>query len=157
MSVTIDTVYILGVTKPISRVTLGSAEVAFQQMENLLLVKNVNQVITDPSSLHWEVREEGLRVDCLIDHVIKTEEACRQRKCVWDKTAVDDGDKCSLTASTDTGYVITSEVVSGDITVLSLSWMGDKKSLFSKVEDIIENITLEIKEVDETTLRVTVR
>jgi len=65
------------------------------------------------------VREEGLRVDCLIDHVIKTEEACRQRKCVdhvikteeacrqrkcvWDKTAVDDGDKCSLTASTDTG------------------------------------------------------
>jgi len=43
------------------------------------------------------------------------------------------------------------------MTVLSLSWMGDKKSLFSKVEDIIENITLEIKEVDETTLRVTVR
>jgi len=51
---------------------------------------------------------------------------------------------------------MSAQTTNDSITLLELSWDGEKRSLFSKVEDIIDNIKLEIKELNDNTLQVTV-
>jgi len=52
-AIIIETVYIMGVSGPISNVTIGTNDLDFDRQGSLMVVKNMTQTITNSFSLQW--------------------------------------------------------------------------------------------------------
>ncbi|XP_067946524.1 sucrase-isomaltase, intestinal-like [Watersipora subatra] len=99
---------------------------------------------------------QGVRVDCLIDRLVKTEKECYDRQCAWDDSpGTEDADKCSLTVSPTRGYKVKS--ITKDKTggiVVRLSYTGEVESLFSHRKDVIREVDVKVTPYSGDTVRI---